>query len=152
MPRELEIYLDYLDKVFLDEMNEEAVEQYGFKALVKSAKKAGIRVVAIDNDYIYRTLLKSETRYKEMNAWACKIINREAEEKNMKWVALMGKGHVSNCLDALYAVNVRTAGGVQDNVGGVNLVHYVQFPPVPDLLKLTANQSLVFFYRHDNPP
>lgn len=79
-----------------------------FTALIKAARDAGIRVVAIDIRAVYETQNKnpglqsdsdSKLRYQFMNFTATNIIKREEEKKPKpeKWFALMGNSHVNEC-------------------------------------------------------
>lgn len=86
MPPNLAFYLDHQDKGQLV-----ADPQWGFKALVKEAKLAGIRVVAIDTEASY-DILSGQNRFKAMNYQAYQII--EKEKQNGKYIALVGSAHV----------------------------------------------------------
>jgi len=73
-----------------------------FTMLVKAAKEAGIRVVALDCKYEYNEQKKHQDYYgdmtdnyrpESMNFTAFQIITKEMENKNEKWFALMGNAH-----------------------------------------------------------
>lgn len=94
----LEAYLKNLDTGFRVRDN-----NYDFLALVKAAKKAGIRVVGIDTTVSYYCGVSDKTgveddqkRYLAMNSVATAIIEREQKlNPGGKYIALMGSGHVA---------------------------------------------------------
>lgn len=94
MPTVLEAYLDSQDTG-----NQIGDLNFGYKALVKAAINAGIRVVAIDTEASYNAGLSiigssGPDRAAAMNYQAQKIINSEGNEG--KFVALIGNTHVSH--------------------------------------------------------
>jgi len=73
-----------------------------FFDLVQAAKKAGIRIVAIDTTVSYNCgveskvgVISDQNRYIAMNTVATIIINREQKKDPGKYIALMGSGHVA---------------------------------------------------------
>jgi hypothetical protein len=102
MPIELEQYLNYLDKGY------SLTGTATFLGIVKAAKENGIRIVAIDTEVTYQlgamntlgTLNDTDVikkRYQAMNRIA---VDRFREYNDgEKFVAFIGSGHVSTCLD-----------------------------------------------------
>lgn len=83
--------------------NIETWSKNNFTALVKAAKQAGIRVVAIDTAYLYEQQDNHKDhygenldgfRYKSMNFSAYQIIKREMHQTSDKWLALIGSAHL----------------------------------------------------------
>lgn len=74
--------------------------QNNFTAIVTEARKAGIRIIAIDISYIYGLQGRRERkeRVPEMNYGAYEIMRHEIEENHYtKWIALMGNSHAIRC-------------------------------------------------------
>jgi hypothetical protein len=101
MPSVLEGCLDCLDNG--QGVPKKYVKKYGFKALVREAKKAGIRVIAIDTEKSYESgtdarygVTNGEDRAMAMNHQASVIIDLEEKKakKKLKFIALVGSGHV----------------------------------------------------------
>lgn len=95
MPDILEAYLDRLDTGQLLNID----HPYGFKALVKAAKKNNLRVVGIDTEASYlagystRSGSEGSDRIRGLNYQAQEIMHQEGGGK--KFVALVGNAHVS---------------------------------------------------------
>lgn len=94
MPPKLEIFLNDLSKRQRNTHN-----KYNFTEVVRAAKEAGIRVVAIDTTVSYLCgtnerdgVHDSKKRYEAMNFTAAAIIQKERGDG--KFVALMGSAHV----------------------------------------------------------
>lgn len=94
LPSMLNLYLRTLDtKFFIRD------ENLGYTALVVGAKKAGIRIVAIESEASYRAGSSSRDgvsgsdRHKAMNYQAHKIIKKEKGKG--KFVALVGSTHMT---------------------------------------------------------
>jgi len=114
MPKRLELYLKHLDK------ERELEGSATFTNVVKSAKKNGIRIVAIDSEAIYQlgiTKALSDLynspidRFKAMNMG---MLERFSQYDNgEKYIAYIGSGHVSTCKEVL---------GVSDLLGCPNIV------------------------------
>jgi hypothetical protein len=91
MPRDLACYLEFLGNGQSSQNHRSYNTEFNFKEVVKSAKEAGIRVVAIDSKEAYSN--KSDSRYESLNYLARHIINQEAPEDG-KWLALVGEAHI----------------------------------------------------------
>lgn len=116
MPRELELYLNYLDK----ERNLSGSTT--FTAVVQAAKKHQIRIVAIDSEATYSigvtdslgdlgNTQATKERYSAMNM---AMLDRYKEfNDGGKYIAFIGSGHVSTCLDVP---------GVSELLGSPNIV------------------------------
>jgi hypothetical protein len=96
MPRDLSCYLEYLGTKQSKRNGRNYDKDYNFVELVRLAKEAGIRVVAIDSEDAYTSgdsnINNGNTRYKTLNFLANEIIKREAGDE--KWVALIGEAHL----------------------------------------------------------
>lgn len=99
MPPYLERYLNSLNNGYMLQVN----PKYNFTEVVRAAKEAGIRIVAIDTTVSYLagstdkegvTEEGTADRYKAMNFVAVNIMKEES--KGGKFIALMGSGHVGN--------------------------------------------------------
>lgn len=116
MPRELELYLNYLDK----ERNLSGSAT--FTAVVQAAKKQQIRIVAIDSEAVYSigvtnslgdlgNTQATKERYSAMNM---AMLERYKEfNDGGKYIAFIGSGHVSTILDVP---------GVSELLGAPNIV------------------------------
>ena len=116
MPRELELYLNYLDK----ERNLSGSAT--FTAVVQAAKNHQIRIVAIDSEAVYSigvthslgdlgNTQATKERYSAMNM---AMLDRYKEfNDGGKYIAFIGSGHVSTCLDVP---------GVSELLGSPNIV------------------------------
>ncbi|MES2962233.1 MAG: membrane-targeted effector domain-containing toxin [Pseudomonadota bacterium] len=117
MPRDLSCYLEYLGRRQSKRNERNYDQEYNFVELVRSAKEAGIRVVAIDSEDAYisgdSNIDNGNTRYKTLNFLANEIIKREAGDK--KWMALIGEAH----LETLKGVP-----GIADITGAISLHIY----------------------------
>lgn len=98
LPPCLEAYLDQLDEGHIED------PLYNFKHLVIAAKRAKIRIVAIDTTLSYycgtndaEGVTDAKKRFMAMNYVAVQIMEREMKAHPGKFVALMGSGHVSTC-------------------------------------------------------
>ncbi len=76
--------------------------KYNYTALVKAAREAGVRIVGIDIENVYKAQAigvgneqkNIDSRLAYMNYTAQVIINREQSGHSGKWCALMGNTHV----------------------------------------------------------
>lgn len=105
MPRDLELYLNSLDKGHLTD----PLQRYTFLNLVKTANREGVRIQAIDCMASYRLEgmrgLEQTTRQKMMNFFAHTIIEADQTARGPhKWVALMGNSH-SNTFEGVAGVS-----------------------------------------------
>ncbi len=79
---------------------------FGYKELLIAAKTANIRVVGLDTTVSYSAgvhrklgVENSHDRYLAMNYVAVRIIEKEQQTQQKKYVALIGSGHVSTVAD-----------------------------------------------------
>lgn len=98
--------LDKLDHGYLerDPAYAAAWKQNNFSALVKAAKRVGIRIVAIDTSYTYQAQYLHKDphtgeswdnyRIRSMNYTAANIMTLELAKTPGKWCALMGSAHI----------------------------------------------------------
>ncbi|WP_367254494.1 membrane-targeted effector domain-containing toxin [Pseudomonas sp. stari2] len=105
MPRDLELYLNTLDRGHMTD----PLRRYTFLNLVKEANRHGVRIQAIDCMASYRlegmSGLEPTTRQKMMNFYAHTIIGADqAAHGPHKWVALMGNSH-SNTFEGVAGVS-----------------------------------------------
>lgn len=106
MPEKLRDHLEWLNDhgqvhVFGtdSQFSQQRWKKYNFLTLVESAREAGIRIVGIDIDAVYKTQNNGSDGEKKripyMNYVAFRIIEREmAIHGDIKWFALMGNAHV----------------------------------------------------------
>lgn len=103
MPRELELYLNYLDE------ERHLSGSATFTAVVQAAKKHGIKIIAIDSEAVYHIGVTNSVgdlgntdaikeRYSAMNM-AMLERYRNYYNENQKYIAFIGSGHVSTYLN-----------------------------------------------------
>lgn len=105
MPRDLELYLNGLDRGHMTD----PLRRYTFLNLVKEANREGVRIQAIDCMASYRLEgmrgLEPTTRQKMMNFYAHTIIEADQAARGPhKWAALMGNSH-SNTYEGVAGVS-----------------------------------------------
>ncbi|WP_133139569.1 membrane-targeted effector domain-containing toxin [Legionella genomosp. 1] len=152
MPRELEFYLNYLDK----ERNLSGSAT--FTAVVQEAKKHQIRIVAIDSEASYRLAVTYslgdlghtnaiKERFSAMNM---AMLERYREfNDGGKYIALIGSGHVATCLDVPGVSNLLNCPNILVNDLSDDLEEYIE----QDILHGEAPGTATFdvlYHRHQN--
>ncbi|KTD51866.1 hypothetical protein Lqui_0710 [Legionella quinlivanii] len=152
MPRDLELYLNYLDK----ERNLSGGAT--FKAVVQAAKKHQIRIVAIDSEASYRLAvtyslgdLEHTNAIKErFSAMNMGMLERYREfNEGGKYIALIGSGHVATCLDVPGVSNLLNCPNILVNDLNDDLEEYIE----QDILHGEAPATAAFdvlYHRHQN--
>ncbi len=86
-------------------------KEYNFLTLVLTAKKHGIKIVALENriaSHKHENLRSGENRIITFNYQAAQVIKKyeansiEQDNNPLKWVALVGEGHVNNNQDRFH--------------------------------------------------
>lgn len=106
---ELSNYLEGLNKANMNptllrlEGQRDQARLFNFKQLVLEARRVGIRVIALDNQFIhqYPDLKDGNNRRLVFNAFAKYIINKTTENYKckalpLKWIALVGNSYVND--------------------------------------------------------
>ncbi|MCE3043534.1 membrane-targeted effector domain-containing toxin [Legionella sp. 16cNR16C] len=152
MPRELELYLNYLDE------ERKLSGSATFTAVVQEAKKHQIRIVAVDSEASYRLAVTqslgdlgdikgTKERFGAMNML---MLERYREfNDGGKYIALIGSGHVATCLDVPGVSNLLNCPNILVNDLSDDLEEYIE----QDILHGEAPATATFdvlYHRHQN--